>query len=596
MPSRPALSGQAPSLAAANRTAPDETQALNSPNGSEANYGSFVRTPKATPRLAKVDSHRTFELPGPAIRLPSAAVGDKASIAGDASSDRGLGTHPAVTRSVSADLATFRRSQEATLQSQGTFLEPSSAPGGLHRLFSLNQQPSRVESAKAMYPLQALDTVRQREKEFFDFLDSELDKVETFYRQKELQAGLRFNALRQQLREMRDRRTQEVAEIRRRKERKIDGAENLGPVPSGLDGHLQWINPIKSKLFRPGANSKALARMPQTPVVGAMAKDARRDYIRRPQEDDVPYKTAKRKLKMALQEYYRGLELLKSYAILNRTAFRKLNKKYDKTVNARPPYRYMNEKVNKSWFVNSEVIDGYIREVEDLYARYFEGDNRKIAAGKLRRVNRRPNDESRIVFWNGLAIGVGAVLVIQGLVFGAQLLFDPDPTIRLQTNYLLQIYGGYFLVLLLFSLFCMACYFWTAHKINYPFIFEFDTRHNLDWRQLATFPSFFLLLFGLFFWLNFTRYGRNELWLYYPVILIFLSLLLIFFPAPILWHRSRQWLAYSHVSQDTKSSTIAHSDLLCAVSSFFRWPISCRVSRLLSGRHVLLANLYYGCM
>lgn len=474
---------------------------------------------------------------------------DKGSIAGDASPDRGLGTHPAMRRSFSADLGTIGRSQEATPQHQGSLLQPSSAPGGLRRLFSLSQQPSRVESAKAMYPLQALDTVRQREREFFDFLDSELDKVETFYRQKELQAELRLAALRQQLREMRDRRTHEVAEIRRRKEQRIDGVEDLARGPSGFDGHLKWINPIKSKIFKPGANSKALARMPQTPVVGAIAKDARRDYSRRPQEDDVPYKTAKRKLKLALQEFYRGLELLKAYAILNRTAFRKLNKKYDKTVNARPPYRYMNEKVNKSWFVNSEVIDGHIREVEDLYARYFEGGNRKIAAGKLRRVNRRPSDESRIVFWNGLAIGVGAVLAVQGLVFGAQLLFDPDPTIRLQTGYLMQIYGGYFLMLLLFSLFCMACYFWTAHKINYPFIFEFDTRNNLDWRQLATFPSFFLLLFGLFLWLNFTRYGRNELWLYYPVILIFVSLLLIFFPAPILWHRSRQWLAYSHVSR-----------------------------------------------
>ena len=26
---------------------------------------------------------------------------------------------------------------------------------------------------------------------------------------------------------------------------------------------------------------------------------------------------------------------------------------------------------------------------------------------------------------------------------------------------------------------------WTRAKINYPFIFEFDSRHNLDWHQLA---------------------------------------------------------------------------------------------------------------
>ena len=49
----------------------------------------------------------------------------------------------------------------------------------------------------------------------------------------------------------------------------------------------------------------------------------------------------------------------------------------------------------------------------------------------------------------------------------------------------LQIYGGYFLGLFLFLLFCLDCKVWTHSKINYPFIFEFDSRHNLDWHQLA---------------------------------------------------------------------------------------------------------------
>jgi hypothetical protein len=37
----------------------------------------------------------------------------------------------------------------------------------------------------------------------------------------------------------------------------------------------------------------------------------------------------------------------------------------------------------------------------------------------------------------------------------------------------------------LFLLFCLDCRVWATSKINYVFIFEYDTRHHLDWRQLS---------------------------------------------------------------------------------------------------------------
>lgn len=415
-------------------------------------------------------------------------------------------------------------------------------------MFSTGPTLTRNDSNKPDYSLQALDTVRQRERDFFEFLDGELEKVETFYKQKEEQAGERLNVLKDQLHEMRNRRTEELAEVRRRKESERNNHNDGKDKSKAHDAHHGWIDPIKSKIFKPGPNSKALLKMPLTPVFGAMSGDDGRDYVRRP-EHDVSYRTAKRKLKLALQEFYRGLELLKSYTVLNRTAFRKLNKKYDKAINARPPYRYMSEKVNKAWFVNSDIVDGHIKSVEDLYARYFERGNHKIAAGKLRRATRKPGDESGSTFFNGIFIGIGGVFSFQGMIYGAELLFDDDPLVRQQTSYLMQIYGGYFLMLFLFSLFCINCYLWTSSKINYPFIFEFDPRHNLDWRELSQFPSFCLFLFGIFIWLNFTRYGSPAMYLYYPVILIFLTLVLILLPIPILGHRSRKWFAYSHVSR-----------------------------------------------
>ncbi|OLN86879.1 SYG1-like protein [Colletotrichum chlorophyti] len=523
----------------------------------DMSYGSFVHTPPHHDTGSPLGRRTTFELPGPAMRVPSRTnepspqtiPSQESSTARQAlprSSSMIVDAHPSVeqTRPEHQHTPSSLRLPQPATMGPGSNASPRH---GLRRLFS-TASPLNRAGTNPEYGMQglALDVVRQKEKEFFEFLDSELDKVESFYKMKEEQAGERLALLKEQLHEMRNRRTQELHAQKRQAEIEFMNGGN-GENDDPKKGPLGWIDPVKSKIFRPGPNSRALSKMAQTPVMRpAAGGDAGRDYIRRPDENEVPYRTAKRKLKLALQEFYRGLELLKSYALLNRTAFRKLNKKYDKAVNARPQYRYMNEKVNKSWFVNSDVIDGHIKAVEDLYARYFERGNHKLAAGKLRSLSRRPGDESGSAFRCGILIGTGLVFAIQGTVFGAQLLFDDDAEVRQRTTYLMQIYGGYFLMLLLFSMFCVNCAIWTRNKINYPFIFEFDTRNSLDWRQLAEFPSLFTFIFGVFIWLNFSEYGTNEVYEYYPVALIGISALIIFFPAPIFKWRSRKWFAYAH--------------------------------------------------
>jgi hypothetical protein len=477
-------------------------------------------------RNQSIGNDSFFELPAPAIHTTSSSPGGKRILSPSMKSAR-------------FDL--HRSSSSGPLDA--ATLPKDSAEESLHRM-STARESARISSL----PRQSLDLVREKEQQFYAFLDAELDKVETFYKKNEDRAGQRLVILREQLHEMRNRRIQELANERansslsRSSHHKVD--------ESNPDRSLSWMHPLKTKIFPLGPNSKALQDMPRTPHLtgGGRAPEDRMDYVRRPENDEVAYRTAKRKLKLAVQEFYRSLELLKSYALLNRTAFRKLNKKYDKAVNARPPMRYMNEKVNKAWFVNSDVLEGHIKTVEDLYARYFERGNQKLAVGKLRKMNKKPKDESGSSFLNGFLIGTGAVFTIQGLVYGVELLNDEDPTVRLQTSYLLQLYGGYFLMLMLFSFFCINCYVWLQNRINYPFIFEFDQRSQLDWRRIAEFPSFFFLVFGLIMWANFSRYGNDTMFLYYPVLLVGLTLVIILFPAPVMAHKTRRWFAYSHVS------------------------------------------------
>jgi len=59
-------------------------------------------------------------------------------------------------------------------------------------------------------------------------------------------------------------------------------------------------------------------------------------------------------------------------------------------------------------------------------------------------------------------------------------------------------------------------------------------------------PSFFIFLLGLFMWLNFS--WINAMYIYWPVVLIGLTLIIIFLPARVLYHRSRKWWAFSNVS------------------------------------------------
>jgi xenotropic and polytropic retrovirus receptor 1 len=461
---------------------------------------------------------------------------------------------------------------------------PTQNAARLRRMFT-SIGPSPSLSARHDINMVAIDQVIAQKRDFWTWLNSELEKIETFYKLKEDEAGARLTALREQLHKMQDQRTQEIAEaqnamaIRNRRESEHTAAvepngrnftsqtknADTSSRPTSGNHHVSWLEPIerlfgeaKAAVMKPhiGSNSKALQNSQISPELRMKSQpepdstvDDNRDYIRRPHnEHQVSYRVAKRKLKLALQEFYRGMELLKSYALLNRTAFHKINKKHDKAIDAHPTLRYMSERVNKAWFVQSEVLDGHIHAVEDLYARYFERGNHKIAVGKLKSSQGKRIDQSSSSFRSGILIGTGAVFAIQGVIYGADLLHHPDPIIATQASYLLQIYGGYFLALYLFSWFCFDCSIWTRNKINYAFVFEFDLRNNLDWRQLAEFPAFLTFLEGLFVWLNFSQYGAAEMFIYYPVILIFVTVVIIFFPAPVMFHKSRKWFIYSHAS------------------------------------------------
>jgi xenotropic and polytropic retrovirus receptor 1 len=329
--------------------------------------------------------------------------------------------------------------------------------------------------------------------EFNYWVENELHKIEEFYRQKENDAVNRMAALKAQLHAMRDQRLSDLARKREKKmlqesndnvqNRPVSWMKSVQTLKESFSSKTPATTPLDERPRSPGMDSlQKITTAPAPFLIG----DPKRDYMpgRVKPTNEVPYQTAKRKLKVAVVEYYRGLELLKSYCTHNREGFRKITKKFDKATGLRTSKKFMTERINKSYFGSSDVLEAMIASTEDLYARYFEKGSRKHAIERL-----RTREKSKLhyssMFRSAFALGLSLFAGVSGLVLAVNQMRDEDDMEKKhEVEYLLQIWGGFFLPILFMHFFVMNCRAWAKNKINYVFIFEFDTRHNLDYRQL----------------------------------------------------------------------------------------------------------------
>lgn len=452
-----------------------------------------------------------------------------------------------------------------------TFPHFGRRPAFMRRVLSLAGGNSSVASNSVRedtdVALEAYREVDFRKADFFIYLDGELDKINDFYGDKEKEAHDRLEVLREQLHILRDRRNEEIAaqEKRKRKEQANGSADHSRPAtgkkdddsdaeqPNGDADHHGFRYHVSSQLdsaldkVRIGHLGKSSKAMLDLGTPNFRLDPNNLDYNRK-RDDGISYRAAKRKLKHALVEYYRGLELMKNYALLNRTAFRKITKKCDKTIpwveeQGPPGKAYMLERVDKAKFVSGDEIDTLLQTTEDYYARYFERGNRKMAISKLRSKHYKTQDFHAAFFRAGFFGSAGFLLSLLAVIKGADINFSPEHWLQLEAGYLLQIYGGYFLLLLAMLLFCVGCREFSRYKVNYKFILELNPRNDLDWRQLAEIPALLFFLLGLTMYLNFSFVGGALMFIYWPVILVGLSAIVLLAPLPEYYWKSRHWFA-----------------------------------------------------
>jgi hypothetical protein len=193
---------------------------------------------------------------------------------------------------------------------------------------------------------------------FLYWLDMEIKKIDHFYREKENVAGQRYKHISEQLealRQLEDNHLMNESKSYR---------DISTPEPRGHEGRFNfrstcqsWINGIRASFDNlssamPDADHERRAKHPE---LMARPITTNTGYVE--------YRVARRRLKHAILEFYRGMELLKEYRLLNRTGLEKILKKFDKTSGRKISGKYA-EKLKSMHLEKSDELETLINDTE----------------------------------------------------------------------------------------------------------------------------------------------------------------------------------------------------------------------------------------
>ncbi|KIY47527.1 EXS-domain-containing protein, partial [Fistulina hepatica ATCC 64428] len=261
-----------------------------------------------------------------------------------------------------------------------------------------------------------------------------------------------------------------------------------------------------------------------------------------PDLDPDEYQRAKRKLKKAVLEHYRGLETLENYRILNLTGFRKALKKFEKVTHIPAQKLYMSEKVDTTALSTDVSLRDMMEEMDDLFAVQFTNGDKKSARAQLRQMSGHTTHHYS-TFRSGLLLG----LAVPALVSGLYQSFQHETREAISGWPALLCVYGILTVPTVFSLLIgLNLVTWARTRINYVFIFELDLRTCVDYREYFEMPSLFVATLCYAFYLSFARIGASHVspttW---PLVWMGLIALVMFNPLPAFYQPSRFWLTKS---------------------------------------------------
>lgn len=252
------------------------------------------------------------------------------------------------------------------------------------------------------------------ERKFFVVLNSELEKVENFYEEREGEALKRYKVLREQLDQLAEHRQEYLS--KHSQQSKI-----IKPLMSALNNPLERPTPTRMQSTGSIAHSASHSVNHHKPVKTTSSSHMGRwttymqDGFHHYQPDN--YLAARRKLKLAVYEFYKYLGYLKNYRLLNRTGFSKSCKKMEKMTNIKCQQAFM-EKVHHSTFSSSTVVDDLQAQTETMFGASFEKGSRKRAVQRLRFMGASATTHHFAVWRAGIFLGLAIPPMVDALVRG----------------------------------------------------------------------------------------------------------------------------------------------------------------------------------
>nr|GEZ15226.1 phosphate transporter PHO1 homolog 10 isoform X1 [Tanacetum cinerariifolium] len=186
---------------------------------------------------------------------------------------------------------------------------------------------------------------------------------------------------------------------------------------------------------------------------------------------------AEGRLKVVFVEFYRKLHLLKHYSYVNLLAFSKILKKYEKVAERRAARSYM-KTVDDSYIGSCDEVNHLLDRVEGTFIKYFANSNRREGMTLLR--PKRKREQHRVTFFSGFFTGctIALLIAIILLIQARKIMSKEEHTMYMENVF--PLYSLYAYLILHVLMYAANIYFWRCCRINYPFIFGFKQGTELS--------------------------------------------------------------------------------------------------------------------